>query len=102
MRIVFPIYDIRVSTIQELRCTLCNDLTLEGVIGRLTTFEMSNFDNFTPTSIELAFKLQLVLSKKEKGKYVKSDSDTSDDELDELEALMARRLPRRNTKVNFL
>ena len=27
-----------------MRCTLGNDLTLEGVISRLTSFEMSNFD----------------------------------------------------------
>lgn len=66
LRTLLPIYAIRVSTIQELRCTLGNALTLEGVIGRLTTFEMSNFDNYTPTTIEYAFKSQLVLSKKEK------------------------------------
>ena len=79
-----------------MRCTLGNDLTLEGVISRLTSFEMSNFDNFTPTTGESLFKSQLVLSKKGKENYMKSDSDsdTSDDELDDLEALMARRLPR--------
>lgn len=70
---------------------LGNDLTLEGVIGGLTTFEMSNFDNFTPTSIEFDFKSQLGLSKGGNIKYWKSDSDTSNDEL---EALMVRRLPR--------
>ena len=83
-----------VSIIQELRCTPSDDLTLEVVIGRLNTFEMSNFNNFTLAYVDFSFKSQLVLSKKGKGKYVKSDSDTFDDELDDLEALMARRLPR--------
>jgi hypothetical protein len=63
LRTLLPIYAIRVSTIQELRCTLGKNLTLEGIIGRLTTFEMSNFDNYTPAIIESAFKSQLVLSK---------------------------------------
>ena len=69
---------------------------MEGVIGRLTTFEMFNFDNYTPTTVESSFKSQLVLSKKGKGKHVKSDndSDSSSDDLDELEALMTRRLSR--------
>ena len=62
-------------------------MTLEGVTSRLTSFEMSNFDNYTLATIESNFKLELVLSKKGKGKHVKSDSDTSGDEL---EALIAR------------
>lgn len=95
LRTLLLIYAIRVYVIQELRCTLGNTLTLEGVIGRLTTFEMSNFDNYTPTTIEYSFKSQLVHKKKGNGKYVKSDSDTYDDELDKLEVLMARRLGRR-------
>ena len=55
LRTLLPIYAIRVSVIQELRCTPSNKLTLEGVIHRLTKSEMSNFDNFTPT-IEFSFK----------------------------------------------
>ena len=89
MRTLLPIYAIRFFAIQELRCTPGNTLTLEGVVGRLTTFEMSNFDNYTPTTIEFSFKSELVLSKM-KEKYVKSDSDSSDDELDELEALITK------------
>lgn len=46
------IYVIRVFAIQELRCTPSNVITLEGVIGRIITFEMSNFDNYTPNTIE--------------------------------------------------
>ena len=64
---------------------------------------MSNFDNYTPTTIESYFKSQLVLSKK-KGKHVKSESDSSDDEINELEALVTKRLEEEevNTKVNYL
>ena len=81
LRTILPIYVIRVSTIQELRCTPSKNLTLEGVAGRLTTFEMSNVDNYTPTTVEFSFKSQLVL-RKSIGKHMKSDSDTSNDELD--------------------
>lgn len=55
---------------------------------------MSNFDNFTPTSVESSFESQLVISKKGKGKCVNSDSNASDDELDKLESLIKRRLSR--------
>ena len=40
----------------ELRCTLGKTLTLEGVIGILTLFEMSSFDNYTPSTIESSFR----------------------------------------------
>lgn len=99
LRTLLLVYDIRVSTIQELRCNLGKNLTLEGVIGRIFAFEMSNFDNYTPTTVESSFKSQLVLSKR-KGKHVKSDSDTFDDDLDELEALIAKRFGRGRGKYN--
>lgn len=44
-RTLLHIYAIRVSTIQQLRCTLGKNLTLEGVVGRHFAFEMSSFDN---------------------------------------------------------
>ena len=43
---LLPIYAIRVSFIQELRCILGNKLSLEGIVGRLNAFELSNFDNY--------------------------------------------------------
>ena len=52
LRTLLPVYAIRVSTIHQLKCILGNDLTLEGQVGRLTTFELSNFDNYKPESIE--------------------------------------------------
>ena len=36
LRTLLPIYAIRVSPIQELRCIPRNDLSLEGLVGRLT------------------------------------------------------------------
>ena len=45
LRTLLPIYAIRVFAIQELRCISRNNLTLEGLVGRLTTFELSKFDN---------------------------------------------------------
>ena len=56
LRTLLPIYDIRVSTIQELRCVPGNDLTLEGLVGRLTSFELSNFDNFKSNNVESTIK----------------------------------------------
>ena len=52
LRTLLPIYVIRVSTIQELRCIPITKLTLEGIVGRLTTFELSNFDNYRPENLE--------------------------------------------------
>ena len=58
---LFPIYSIRVLAIQKLRCILGDNLTLEGLVGRLTSFELSNFDNYKLESLELAFKAKLIL-----------------------------------------
>ena len=44
LRILLLVYAIRVSKIQELRCIQENDLSLEGLVGRLTAFKLSNFD----------------------------------------------------------
>ena len=46
LRTLLPIYSIRVSAIQGLRCVPGNTLSFEGIIGRLTAFELSNFDNY--------------------------------------------------------
>ena len=61
LRTLFPIYAIRMSTIQELRCMLGNDLTLESLVARLIAFELSNFDNYKLENIEFAFKAKLSL-----------------------------------------
>ena len=93
LRTLLLIYDIRVSTIQELRCSLGNDLTLDSLVGRQTTFELSDFDNFTTPAIESSFNSQLVLHepKKKKGKYEDSENESSNDDLENLEALNKRK-----------
>ena len=103
MRTLLPIYAIRVSAIQELRCVPGNTLTFERIIGRLTALELSNFDNYKPNNFEYAFKDKMTVRDNEevqtkkkngKGKHVSSDSSTDQDDIDQLEALLARRFHR--------
>ena len=51
LRTLLPIYAIRFSTIQELRCIQGNDLSLEVLVGRISSFEKSNFDDYKPNGI---------------------------------------------------
>ena len=50
------------------------NITLDALVGRLTTFELDNHDNYVPASknIESTFKDKLSL--KEKGKKIKTQS----------------------------
>ena len=66
-------------------------MSFEGIIGRLTTFELSNFDNYKLGNFESAFKAKMTIKDNEevqtkkksgKGKYVSSDSSTDEDDLD--------------------
>lgn len=71
LRTLLPIHAIRVSSIQEQRYTPSNDLTLEGLIGRLIAFELSNFDNFKYDNVESSFQAKIPLKEpKEKKKKV--------------------------------
>ena len=65
LRTLLPIYAIRVSAIWEMRCDPKNDITLDALVRRLTTFELDNFDNYLPGShnIESTFKAKLTLGK---------------------------------------
>ena len=95
LRTHLPQYAIRVSTIQELRCILGNVITLEGLVGRLTTFELNNFINVSTKNVETDFKAKLIISdlkdgKKKKKIYANTDSDIDDEDINELEALLAR------------
>lgn len=98
MRIFLPIYAIIVSTIQDLRCIPSTNLSLEGLVGRITSFELSNFDNCKFENVEYAFKYKLSLKepkeKKKKVKYISSDSDIDKEDAKKLEALLARRFHR--------
>ena len=61
LRTLLLIYAIRVSTTQELSCVPGNDLTLEGLVDRLTIFEQPNFDSYKPKHIESTLKANLSL-----------------------------------------
>ena len=71
-----------------------NELTLDGIVGQLTTFELRDYDNNLGT-MGNALKSSLTISnlKKEKTRKEESESKTKDD-LDEIEAFFARRLSR--------
>ena len=71
LRTLLPIYAIRFSTIQELRCILGNKLPLQGLVGRLTNFELSNFDNYKSKNIESAFKAKVSLKEPDEKKKKK-------------------------------
>ena len=99
LRTFLPIYSIRVSSIQELRCILGNKITLEGIVGRLTTFELSNFDNYRPGNLEFSLKAKLLLKdtkevkpkkKKRKIKYASNDRNIDKEDVEQLEALLTR------------
>lgn len=103
LRTLLPIYAIRVSAIQELRCVLGNTLTFEGIVGRLTTFELSNFDNYKLENLESTFKAKMTIKddeettskkKSRKGKHASSDSNIDEEDVEELEALLAKRFHR--------
>ena len=72
-----------------------NDPTLDGLVGHLIAFKLSNYDN-SVLKIENGFKLSLN-SKKEKTIKDESYSNLAE-EMDEIEALLARRLPRGKRK----
>ena len=47
------IYAIKVSFIQEMRCDPNNKINLDALVGRLTTFELDNYDNYNLSSRNL-------------------------------------------------
>ena len=85
------------SIIQEMRCDPNNKITLDALVGRLTTFELDNYDNYTPSSsnLEPAFEANLSLNKKDtkpiKKQSKSEEEDKSDSDLEAIEALLVRR-----------
>ena len=86
-----PIYAIRVSAIQELRCIQRIKLSLEGIVGRLTAFELSNFDNYKLENIKFSFKAKLLFKdieeirrkkKKRNIKYASRDNNTDEEDVE--------------------
>ena len=90
-----PTMSLLISRIQEFRSMPSNDLTLDDLIGSLNAFKLSNFNNFLP-KIENGFKLSLS-SNKEKANNDETDSNL-EEQLDEIKAQFARRLPRGKRK----
>ena len=70
---MLPIYAIRVSTIQEVRCDSNNKLGLDALVGRLTIFELDNFDNYVLPSKNIESAFEAKLSLKEKVKKIKEN-----------------------------
>ena len=100
LRTLLPIYAIRVSAIQERRCEANHKINLEAIVGRLTAFELDNFDNYVPASKNTESAFEAKLSLKEKGKR-KSESESndesdqsSDSDLEVIEALLAKKYSR--------
>ena len=103
LRTFLPIIAIRISAIQELRCILGNILSFEEIIGKLTAFELSNFDNYKLEKFESTYKAKMTINDNEevkkkrksgKEKYVSNDNTTDEDHVDQLEALLAMRFHR--------
>ena len=71
-------------------------------MGRLTAFELDNFDNYVPSSKSIESAFEAKLSFKEKGKKVKEIQSDSEEESEEsldsdfevVEALLARKYSR--------
>ena len=82
LRTLLPIYAIRVSTIQKMRCDPNNILKLDALVGRLTTFELDNYDNYVPNfkNIECSFEAKLSLERK-KSKANQSGSEEETEEI---------------------
>ena len=77
------------------------------MVGRLTAFELNNFDNVSSESVETTFKSKITIfyfkdKKKKKKKNTDSNSDTDDEDIGELEALLARRFHRGKGKYSIL
>jgi hypothetical protein len=68
IRTLLPIYSIRVSVIQERSCKENHKITLDVIVGRLTTFELDNYDNYVPASKNFESTFEVKISLKEKGK----------------------------------
>src|SRR5271156_3622182 len=96
LRTLLPVYAIRVSAIQEMRAVANNTVTLDSLIGRLIPFEMNNFDNSVLPSLESTFKASMRISKSSQRHSSRRDSESKSEEedLDEIEALMVRRMQR--------
>lgn len=110
LRTLQPQYAIRVSAIQELRSISKDKVTIDSLIGKLKAFELNSFDNSVEKSTEFSFKAFVTSSSTRKGKNVcqsyecksshggNRESEDNEDQVMELEALLAKRFPRGASK----
>ena len=82
-----------------MRCDPNSNITLDALVGRLTTFELDNNDNNVPSSkgIESTFEDNILLkkrSRKSKANQLESEGEIEesfDSDLEVVEALLARK-----------
>ena len=55
-----------------MRCDPNRKITLDALIGRLTTFQLDNYDNYVPSSKGIEFAFETKLSVKKRGKKSKA------------------------------
>ena len=72
---------------------------MDSLVGRLTTFELDNFDNYVPASKNIESAFEAKLSLKDKGKKIKDNQSKSEEKTEEssnsdlevVEALLAKK-----------
>ena len=102
LRTLLPIFAIKSSDIQEIRSMNGNDLTLDCLVGQLTTFELRNYDN-NMVPIGNAFKYSLTIDSSKKEKSSKDEIESKyEDDMDDIEAFLARSLPRGKDKLPLI
>ena len=75
---------------------------MDAIVGRLTAFELDNYNNYVPASKNIESAFEAKLSLKEKGKKIKDiqsesedeSKESSDSDLEVVEALFARKYSR--------
>ena len=81
---LLPIYAIRVSTIQEMRCDPNKKITLDALVGWVIVFELDNYDNYVPNSKNIKSTFEAKLSLKEKSKKSRANQSGSEEETEEI------------------
>ena len=82
-----------------MRCDPNRNITLDALVGRLTSFELDNYDNNVPSSknIESTFEAKISFQKREKKSKANQSGteeekeEISNSDLEVVEALLARK-----------
>ena len=77
-----------------MRCYSTKGIELDSLVGRLTTFELDNFDNYVLNTgnIESYSNAKLTLGKKnkKKAKKVESEKESTNEDIEIIEAFCKR------------